>query len=144
MLFSCQSQSTSPYPPRLDLQAARPHPSAGRPTRPVDARLSRPATGLPDPSRLPGPLSKCLSQGREWQPTRIALLAKELWLQRVIGKYMQGLQEIAQTGTDVVIKTHGPLVRKEVDDEMVRHSACLFHHWIDPFKVCLQASGVHS
>jgi hypothetical protein len=45
----------------------------------------------------------------------------------------------------VVVNMHGPLVRKEVDDEMVRHSACLFHHWLGPFKVCLQASaGVYS
>jgi hypothetical protein len=54
---------------------------------------------------------------------------------------MQGLQEIAQTGAPVVVRVHGPLVRKEVDDEMVRHNACLFHHWIDSFKVCLQASA---
>jgi hypothetical protein len=54
---------------------------------------------------------------------------------------MQGLQEIAQTGAPVVVRVHGPLVRKEVDDEMVRHNACLFHHWIGSFKVCLQASA---
>ena len=73
-----------------------------------------------------------------------ASLAKELWLQRVIGKYVQGLHEIAQTGTEVMIKVHGPLVRKESDEEMVRHNACLFHQWIGSFKVCLQALNVHS
>ncbi len=49
---------------------------------------------------------------------------------RALGKFSRYLQDIADTGNKVCPTVHGPLARKEQDDEIIRNAACLFHYWI--------------
>ena len=59
---------------------------------------------------------------------------REMWLKRVIGKYMKNLRDMRTSGKTINIRSVGQLLRKEPDDEMVRHCACLFTAWLPQFR----------
>lgn len=56
------------------------------------------------------------------------------WLDRVIGKYTKALKDLRATGKNPNVKSMGAILRKEPDDEMVRHAACLFTAWLPQFQ----------
>ena len=66
---------------------------------------------------------------------------REMWLRRVIGKYMKNLKDARASGKSVNIRSFGPILRKEPDDEMVRHMACMFVTWVPAFRSSLSQAG---
>lgn len=59
---------------------------------------------------------------------------REMWLKRVIGKYLKNLKDAKSSGKAVNIRSMGPVLRKEVDEEFVRHMACIFTAWLPQFR----------
>jgi hypothetical protein len=64
---------------------------------------------------------------------------RETWLMRVIGKYLKGLKDMRATGKSVNIRNVGMVLRRETDDEMVRHCACMLTTWLPMFRGVLSA-----
>ena len=64
------------------------------------------------------------------------------WLDRVIGKYLKGIRDMKAAGKSINIKSVGPSLRKEPDEELVRHCACLFISWVPAFRAILSPTAM--
>ena len=67
---------------------------------------------------------------------------REMWLKRVIGKYVKNLKDYKAAGKAVNIRSIGGTLRKEVDEELVRHCTCLFTAWLPQFRSSLSPQGM--
>ena len=66
---------------------------------------------------------------------------RELWLDRVIGKYMKNLVDKKATGNAVNVKSLGSTFRSGNDDAMVRHTAFLFQSFKDDMQAVVSKAG---
>ena len=66
---------------------------------------------------------------------------RELWLDRVIGKYMKSLVDAKATGKAVNVKSLGSTFRSGNDDAMVRHTAFLFESFKDDIQAVVSKAG---
>ena len=68
---------------------------------------------------------------------------REMWLKRVIGKYVKILKDYKATGRAVNIRSIGAMLRTEADEELVRHCTCLFTAWLPQFRKTLSPQGMN-
>ena len=66
-----------------------------------------------------------------------------MWLKRVIGKYTKNLKDYKAAGKAVNIRSIGATLRKETDEELVRHCTCLFTAWLPQFRNSLSPQGMN-
>ena len=66
---------------------------------------------------------------------------RELWLDRVIGKYMKNLVDAKATGKAINIKSMGLVFRSGNEDAMVRHTAFLFQSLKDDIQAVVSKAG---
>ena len=67
---------------------------------------------------------------------------REMWLKRVIGKYLKNLKDARASGKPVNIRSLGPVLRKEADEEMVRRVSCTFTAWLPQFRSSLSPKAL--
>ena len=66
---------------------------------------------------------------------------REVWLDRVIGKYMKNLADAKATGKPVNVRSLGSTFRSGNDDAMVRHTAFLFQSFKDDMQAVVSKAG---
>lgn len=67
---------------------------------------------------------------------------REMWLKRVVGKYLKNLKDARASGKPVNLRSQGAVFRKEPDEELVRHMSCLFTAWLPEFRRNLSPAGL--